>query len=197
MYSALGRRNIGDLECERATKYRQKCGFFLLTNRISDITFWNSCDTLARTQNILTKKYAQNIFLCKSSPICWNLHWQNLHVAPQESIAAPGKLNLQDYQHVTSALSRIQVCLRFISFWLLVYMLGFVLPGPDFFTKDDILRGFLFHSSHFLTRRWNRGRHHLLRMRNRRRVVMLYRGENNGDNDNYEYDDHLQMKMKI
>jgi len=27
----------------------------------------------------------------------------------QESIAAPGKLNLQDYQHVTSALSRIQV----------------------------------------------------------------------------------------
>ena len=144
MYSALGRRNIGDLECERATKYRQKCGFFLLTNRISDITFWNSCDTLARTQNILTKKYAQNIFLCKSSPICWNLHWLNLHVATQESIAAPGKLNLQDYQHVTSALSRIQVCLRFISFWFLVYMLGFVLPGPDFFHQGWYFAWFSF-----------------------------------------------------
>ena len=43
-----------------------------------------------------------------------------LHVATQESIAAPGKLNLQDYQHVTSALSRIQVCLRLISWWFLV-----------------------------------------------------------------------------
>ena len=28
-----------------------------------------------------------------------------------------------------------------------------------------------------------------------RREVMLFQGENNGDN--YEYDDHLQMKMKI
>ena len=32
-------------------------------------------------------------------------------------------------------------------------VLGFVLPDPDFFTKDDILLGFLFYSSHFLTRR--------------------------------------------
>ena len=83
-----------------------------------------------------------------------NLHYMNLHVATQESIAAPGKLNLQDYQHVTSALSRIQVCLRLMSCWFLVLacLYGFVLFILNLFTMDLMKLGF-FHFLNSFSRR--------------------------------------------